>query len=180
MAFLQELNGVWLYVFIFFGKLIEVALNTLRVTFIGKGQRKLGLLFGAGEVLLWVIVTSTVLNGISEDPIKIVVYCAAFVTGIYLGSKIEEKMAVGYTGIQIVSLKNDGADVSHALWEAGYGVTILEGHSVDGHPRELIFTQMLRKNVPDALKIVKDNDPDAVISVSTIDRSVGGYLKNSK
>jgi len=180
MAFLQELTGVWLYVFIFFGKLIEVALNTLRVTFIGKGQRKLGLLFGAGEVLLWVIVTSTVLNGISEDPIKIIVYCAAFVTGIFLGSKIEETMAVGFTGVQVVSLKNDGRDVSEALYNAGYGVTILEGRSVSGEPRDLIFMQMLRKSVPDALKLIKEADPDAVISVSTIDRSLGGYLKNSK
>jgi len=175
MAFLQELSGPVLYVIIFFGKVVEVALSTLRTTFINKGERKLGVIFGAGEILLWVIITSTVLNGLQEDPVKIVVYCLAFITGIMLGSKIEEKMAVGYTGIQIVSLID--IELSKALWEAGYGVTILDGHSVDGNDRKLIFTQILRKDVPNALKLIKKVDPNAVISVSTINSIAGGYMK---
>lgn len=177
MAFLQGLTGFWLYLFIFVGKVTEVMLSTLRITFVSKGIKKLGILFGAGEVLLWVIITSTVLNGLTEDPFKIVVYCLAFVTGILLGVKIEESMAVGLTGIQIVSLKNGGKDVSEALWNAGFGVTILEGHSIDGEKRDLIFTQLKRKNVPDAIKMINSTDPDAVISISTINKSEGGYLR---
>ncbi len=47
------------------------------------------------EIIIWLIVTSTVLNGFQTDPIRIVFYAAAFGMGNFIGSWLDEKLAFG-------------------------------------------------------------------------------------
>ena len=171
------ITGIGLYVIIFLGKLIELAVGTVRIAFVSKGKKLLAGLFGFFEVTFWVIIASSVITDIKSDPFKVVVYCAGFACGVMLGMWLEQKMAVGLTSIQAVTLAKDGEKIGAALREQGFGVTILDGHSVDGTKRELIFVQVRSRLVPEAMRIVQGVSPDAVISVSDVKRVRGGFLK---
>ena len=171
------ITGIWLYLVIFLGKMAEVCFSTLRIMFVGKGRKLEGTIFGLVEIALWVIIVSSVLSGLTEDPMKAVVYCVAFTLGIPLGMKRESILAVGLTSVQVVAAKEDGEKIGLALREHGFGITFLDGHSVDGTKRELVFVQLRRKRINDAIKIIKETAPNAVISVSDLRSFRGGFLR---
>lgn len=171
------LTGFWVYLLIFVGKLIEVSVSTMRIMFSGKGKKLCASMFGLAEIFLWVVITSTVITDLGKDPFKAVVYCVAFACGITLGIALEQKMAVGLTSIQILSGEKEGEKIGLKLRESGFGVTILDGHSVDGSKRELVFVQLKRRRVMEAMSIAKSVNPEAVISVSDISSFHGGFIK---
>jgi uncharacterized protein YebE (UPF0316 family) len=174
---LFNFTGIYAYLFIFLGRMVEVALSTLRIMFVSKGRKYIGALFGFFEIFLYVLIIGTVLNNIREDPIKLVVYCAAFSCGIVLGVTLENKMAIGLMSMQVVSQDKDAVKISVALRDSGFGVTLIDGHSVDGTPRELIFVQLRRKRVAEAKRIIYREDPCALISVSEVKSLSGAFIK---
>lgn len=171
------LTGIWVYFVIFAGKLVEVSCSTLRIMFAGKGKKLIGSMFGLCEVFLWLTIASGVITGLHEDPMKAVVYCVAFAFGITLGVTIENKMAVGLISMQIVSLTEDAENIGMKLRDNGFGVTILDGHSVDGTKREVVFVQLKRKRVDEAISIALKENPEAIISVSEAKTVRGGFMK---
>ena len=118
------ITGPVVYLLIFIGKLAEVSLMTLRIVFVGRGMKLLSALCGLIEEVLWVIVVSAVLSSIRTDPLAAVMYCAAFTVGIVLGIVIENRLAIGITSMQIVSMAADGDKVGPALREHDFGVTV--------------------------------------------------------
>src|SRR5690554_6864634 len=98
MGFLDNL-GPWIYFLIFFGKIIEVTVATLRMVLINRGERVKGMIIAFFDILLWLIVTGTVLDGYQEDPLRIVAFATAFAVGNYLGSWFEDKLAFGLSSI---------------------------------------------------------------------------------
>ena len=171
------MSGIWIYFAIFFGKLVEVAAGTMRSVFINKGNRWMAAAAGLIEVLLWLLVASSVIVGLKEDPFKAVIYCLAFGVGIIVGMLLEQKMAVGLTSIQIVSETKSGEKIGKALRENGFGVTIMEGHSVDGTRREMVFVQLRRRRIQEAIGIAQEICPDALISVSDVRSLRGGFMR---
>lgn len=177
MDFLMNLNGPLLYVIIFFAKIIEVSISTIRLVFISKGERVKGAILGFVEIMIWLIVVSSVLNNITEDPIKMLIYAAAFSLGNYLGVTIESKIAIGLSSIQVVVSEKDGEILADILREQGYGVTIIEGKGKNDSIKNLLFIQLKRKKIPEAVKSIKQNYPEAYITVNDIKSMVGGYIK---
>ncbi len=171
------ITGPIVYIIIFLGKLVEVSLMTLRIMFAGKGQKLLSSVCGLFEILIWIIIAGTVLLQLDEDPLKAVIYCIAFTIGITLGVAIENKMAVGLTSVQIVAIAKMGDKIAAELRERGFGVTILDGHSVDGTKREMVFVQLKRKRIQECEQIVRSVCPEAMISVSDVRVVVGGFMK---
>ena len=171
------LSGFWLYLLIFCGKMIEVAFSTLRIILIGKGKRVFGIATGFVEITIWVFLASSVLSDVGSDPLKMVAYCAAFCCGLLLGTFFEQKLAVGLTSIQIVVPQEDGDKLAGILRDGGFGVTLMDGRSVDGTARTLVFIQLRRKRVPEAVDLARRYAPDAVVSVSDIRSVSGGYVR---
>ena len=87
--------SVWMYLFIFFGKIVEVAVATVRIVLINRGERVKGSITAFFEVSLWLVVTGTVLAGFQEDILRCVIFALAFALGNYAGSWIESKLAFG-------------------------------------------------------------------------------------
>lgn len=177
MDFLMNLHGPLLYIIIFCAKIIEVSISTIRVVFIGKGERVKGAILGFVEIMIWLVVVSSVLNNITEDPIKMFIYAAAFSLGNFLGVTIESKIAVGLASIQVVVSEKDGKVLADLLRDQGLGVTIIEGKGKDDSIKNLLFIQLKRKKIPEAVKFIKQDYPDAYITVNDIKSMLGGYIK---
>jgi uncharacterized protein YebE (UPF0316 family) len=177
MDFLMNLEGPLLYIIIFCAKIIEVSISTIRLVLINKGERVKGAVLGFIEILIWLIVVSSVLNNITEDPIKVFIYAAAFSLGNYLGVTIESKIAVGLASIQVVVNGKDGEVLADILREQGYGVTIIEGKGINESIKNLLFIQLKRKKIPEAVKVIKNHNPEAYITVNDIKSMMGGYIK---
>lgn len=90
--------------FVFFGKLVEMALASLRSKLTHKGQRLPGALIALFEYTFWLCITASALADFDDALLKIVVLVCAFAMGNVLDSVIEEKIVRGYctiTGIFI-------------------------------------------------------------------------------
>ena len=171
------ITGIWVYFIIFFGKMIEVSFDTLRIVFIGKGKKFPGAFSGMVSLTIWVILINTILSNMTQDPWKVVFYVLAYAAGMIAGSTIEQWMAVGYTSMQIVLPEEAGDHMARLLREQDFGVTILDGHSVSGERKHVVLVQLRRKRIPEAVKLTSKFHPEAVVSVSDVRSLSGGYLR---
>lgn len=177
MEFMMNLEGPVLYIIIFCAKIVEVSVSTVRLVYINKGERVKGAVLGFVEIMIWLIVVSSVLNNITEDPIKVFIYAAAFALGNYIGVTIESKIAIGLASIQAVVGEETGEKLAELLREQSFGVTIIEGKGKNDSKKNLLFIQLKRKKIPDAVKLIKQAAPSAYITVNDIKSMLGGYLK---
>ncbi len=177
MEFLMNMSGPLLYIIIFCAKIVEVSVSTIRLVYINKGERVKGTLLAFIEITIWLVVVSSVLNNITEDPFKALVYAAAFSLGNYIGVTIESKIAVGLASIQVVVAAETGEKLAEILREQGYGVTIIDGKGKNDNKKALLFIQLKRKKIPEAVKLIRQTTPNAYITVNDIKTMLGGYLK---
>ena len=170
-------NSIWVYLFIFFGKVTEVSLGTLRIVLINRGVRTAGALIAFVEIMIWLIVASSVLAGFTTDFLKGVVYALAYAGGNYLGSWLDELLAFGLSSVQVVIPDIDRAKlVEEALRAKDFGVTSMEVHGRDCDHYMLTMT-IKRKRLAEIIGWFEDNCDGAVITVSDIKSQRGGYFK---
>lgn len=176
MDFLTQ-PSIWLYLFIFFGKIAEVAVSTVRIVLINRGERVKGSITGVIEIALWLLVTGTVLAGFQEDIIRCVIFVVAFALGNYVGSWMEGKLAFGLCSIQVIVNKDESADaLVEELRKNEFGVTMIEGTGKTG-PREILLLHLKRKRIPAAISLVKSKLDNAVITVNDVRVVNGGFIK---
>ena len=94
-----------IYFAIFIFKIIEDALATLRLIIVSNGKKKLGAILQFLVTLIWIILTSSVLIGLKDDIFKAIAFAFGSLFGSYLGSVLEEKIALG-TNIFMVEIEN--------------------------------------------------------------------------
>jgi uncharacterized protein YebE (UPF0316 family) len=162
------------YLFITFLKIIEVSISTVRIVLITKGERKIGSFIAFFEVSLWVVVVSTVLNGIADDPFKIIAYALGFAIGNYLGSVVEEKIGIGLSEVTVIVREEQGLALATELRDKGLAVTAIQGEGRT-HPRTLLMMYIPRKKVRSTVEIIKNTQENAVITVSEKKPIYGGY-----
>ncbi len=177
MDFLSSLSGPVLYFVIFFAKIIEVTISTIRLVYINKGEKIKGTILAFIEISIWLVVVSSVLTNIAEDPMKAFVYAAAFSLGNYIGITIESKIAVGLASIQAVVNEESGQMLADILREQGFGVTIIDGKGKNDNRKNLLFIQLKRKRITEAITLIKENAPNAYISINDIKSMMGGFVK---
>lgn len=175
MDFMQNL-GIGIYFVIFFGKIIEVTVSTMRMVLINRGERVKGSIIAFFDILLWLIITGTVLQGYQEDPLRILVFALAFSVGNYLGSWLEDKLAFGLSSIQvIVPESEESRNLADLLRKNNFAVTVIRGTGRNGD-RELLLLHLKRKRITDAVALINSNFPTAVIVVNDSKVISGGYI----
>ena len=152
-------------VLIFFLRVSDMTLDTLRVLVVMRGRKGIAWILGFFQASIFVLAISSVLSNL-DNPINIVAYAAGFATGNVVGMLIEEKLAIGHTLINIVSPYR-GAAIAEHLREQGYAVTEVPARGKDGAVT-LLNASVLRKNVDRVRKIINEVDPDAFITAEDV------------
>jgi uncharacterized protein YebE (UPF0316 family) len=155
-----------IYLLIFLGKLIEVALSSLRSQLIHKGQRVPGAIIALFEYAFWLVITATVLQGFAEDPFKVVILMLAFASGHVLGSWIEEKMGFGYSTITSIFMnKQRAAHTAEILRTHGFSLTMINAEGMQGDERTIMLCAIKRKHVLEVKRLLFNSDPEVVVTV---------------
>ena len=174
MIDLSQIPGAAMYVIIFGLKFVEVTISTMRIVLVTKGERVKGAILAFFEVMLWVIVVTLVLDGLMDDPIKIVIYAAAFAAGNYVGSILEEKLALGTIHLTAIVPDSQGKATATAMREQGYAVTVTSGEGRDG-VRNILNLYIHRKKITPTIAALKTIAPGVVITIHDIRPIYGGY-----
>lgn len=169
-------DGIWIYLFIFFGKILEVSLSILRLVLVNRGEKLKGSIIAIFDITLWILITGTVLQGFQEDILKVIVFAVAYAIGNYMGAWLDEKLAFGTSSIQVIVPEGEeSTKLAEILRENKYAVTILEGQGKDGL-RNIMYLHLSRKRIPKAAEIIKSVVEDAVIIVNDVKSVRGGYF----
>lgn len=164
---------IW-YFIIFAAKVVEVSLMTLRTVLVTKGEKGYGALIGIFEITIWIILTSTVLAGLKDDPFKMVVYALGFAVGIYLGSTIEEKLAIGLVTVQVIVNGDEGEILTEGLREKGIGMTVINGQGLS-EAKMILILHIQRKKKNEIIKEIIKTVPNALVSSNDLKTVYGGY-----
>ncbi|MDD3106506.1 MAG: DUF5698 domain-containing protein [Bacilli bacterium] len=159
---------------IFFARIIEVSMGTLRIILINKGYRKPGVVLAFFEVLMWIFVASQVIAGINEEPIKAIVYSFGFASGVYVGSRIENYLAFGKVLIQVITDTRMGTIITDVMRADGLGVTTIKGTGKDAE-KTVIMIYANRKGKDMIVKKIHEIDEHAMIVTNEVS-TMGGYF----
>lgn len=163
-----------MYLVIFLAKIVEVSLQTVRVVLITKGERLIGAIIGFFEVVIWIIIVGNVITDITSDPFKAVAYSLGFAVGNYVGSWLEEKIGIGMSEIQAIVLEKDGLALAEVIRDNGYAVTVVDGQGKN-FPRNILFMYVRRKRVKAVVELIRNQQANAVITVSEAKPMYGGF-----
>ena len=162
------------YFLIFFAKIIEVSLMTVRTVLITRGEKVYGSVIGFFEVSIWLYVISRVLIGIDKDPIKMVVYALGFSCGNYIGCILEEKLAIGVLTINAIASEREGEELAQLLRTEKVGVTIVDAEGLK-EDKKMLIIHVKRKRKKEILELIQSSDIQAVVSVMDTKTVYGGY-----
>jgi uncharacterized protein YebE (UPF0316 family) len=157
----------WLIIplFIFTARICDVSINTIRVIFMLGGKRYLATLLGFFEAAIWLMAISQILQNIGSLA-SYFAYAGGFATGIFVGMKIEEKLAIGKVIVRIITPKN-ALPLIEVLREKGYGVTYIDAFGSAG-PVNIIFTVANRKTLKELHNLINEYNPGAFYTVEGV------------
>jgi uncharacterized protein YebE (UPF0316 family) len=161
------------YLFIFFARICDVSLATMRTLMIMRGQRLYAALIGFFEVIIYILALDKIFGNL-DNPLNLISYAAGFATGNYLGSFLEEKLAVGTITVQVITLKAP-LELTERLRNEGFGVTLIEGIGREG-VRYILQIMLKRKQFECLRRIIDQWDPDAFWTIFDARLTRGGVL----
>jgi len=150
------------YFIIFIAKVIENALSTLRLIVVAKGKKIFGAILQFIIAFVWAITTGIVVINIKDNPLKIVFFALGSLIGSYLGSYIEEKIALG-EDMFIVITKISNNKLIQELLKHNYSIYNLK---VENKNISLILS--LKKNRTKIINIIKRFDKNSIIYISSV------------
>ncbi len=156
----------WLLpIIIFFGRVCDVSLGTLRIIFVSKGEKYKAPLIGFVEVFIWVVVISQVLSR-ANDMVAYLSYAAGYATGNYVGILLENRIAYGIVLCRIYTQKN-GKDLVASLNKLNIGATLTHG---TGSAKEvdIIETVVDRKEMKTLERTLHDFDSNIFYVVEDV------------
>lgn len=161
------------YLFIFCARICDVSLATMRTLMVVRGMRIYAALIGFFEVTIFVIALNKIFTNLS-DPLNLLSYALGFATGNFVGSLLEEKLAVGVLTVQVITMKQP-QQLTDILRGKGYGVTVIEGSGKEG-PRLILQIILPRKKIKDIEKEIDNWDPEAFLTVFDARTTKGGIF----
>jgi len=160
---------------IFFAKIVEVSIGTLRSILIVKGNRKIAVLLSLVEISIWIFVTSRVITGLVESPYKGIAYAIGFAAGVWFGSILEEKLAFGKILLQVITSEEKGKTICDILRAKGLGVTTMDAEGKD-EKRKVLVIYTNRRGSNQINKDILSVDPNAMIVRNEISGLTGGHM----
>lgn len=168
----DEIFGlVGLPLLIFFARIFDVSLQTLRIIFTSRDQIKLAPIVGFFEVFIWLLAIGQLFGNVSNI-LYYIGYAGGFATGNYVGIYIDRKLSIGLLNIQLIVMRKPDT-LLNSLKEAGYGLTVL---TAEGYNNTLIQLIIKRKNIKQVLEIIEQNYENAFISVHQVQSVKGGIF----
>lgn len=150
------------YLLIFFLKLIENALATLRLILVSNGKKLLGSILQFICSLIWVVSTIVVIDNLNKDFLKIFVFALGCLAGSYVGSFLEEKLALGNNMIICIT----SFDIMDEIRKNGFALTSTKGTGIN-ETKNILFITISRKKKQNLIDLLRKLDKNCFIIVES-------------
>jgi len=161
----EMLNYFIIPLLIFLARVIDVTMGTLRIIFVSKGMKYIAPVIGFFEILVWLMAISQIMYNLTNF-FNYFAYAAGFALGTFFGIYLEDRLAMGYTGVILMTNKKP-EEIIGKLELSGHDVTVVDMKGGTAS-KTMIFLIAPRKNIRGMMKIVKEIDPDVFYAIEDV------------
>lgn len=166
--------AIFTVLLIFVLRVLDIAAATLRMLMVVRGRKMNAWVLGFVQALLFVLAIQAVLSDLSSW-LNIIAYAMGFATGTVVGMLIEERMAIGFKHLRIISSRR-GTELAEYLRAKGYAVTEVAGRGKDGTV-SLLNCTVQRKDMQLIETLVRQKDEQAFITADDVIPVARGFWK---
>ncbi|QTM98200.1 DUF2179 domain-containing protein [Sediminibacillus dalangtanensis] len=123
-------NAIIMVSIILIINIVYVSFSTIRMILTLKGRRYIAAIVSMFEITIYVLGLGLVLDNLDQIE-NIIAYALGFGIGVVVGSMIEEKLALGYITVNVIS-SDPEIEFTKQLRDKGYGVTSWYAYGMDG------------------------------------------------
>jgi uncharacterized protein YebE (UPF0316 family) len=171
---MSEYNIIVTGIFVFFARICDVSIGTVRTIVTVQGRTAIAFGLGLIEITIWILVVSTVILQVNEHPVLIPFYAFGYATGNFIGIIVERKLAFGTTILRVIT-RDAGKPIADHLRKEGQPVTVFAGEGMKGPVNEL-YIACRRRDIKWILPEVKKMDNQAFYVIEQA-RDVSKILK---
>ena len=156
-------------------KIVEITIQSLKTCMMVKGQRLKAAGLGLMECTIWGLVISTIIGTLGDNPFLLAFYAVGYSTGLFLGSTIESKIALGTSNLQLIANDESTEKIITYLKGKEMGYTVFDGYgSTD--KMNMIFIVLPRRDTVKVLKDIRSEcDNKVFVVASEVSKYAGGY-----
>ncbi len=172
---LATLNPIVVCLIVCAAKIVEITIQSLKTCMMVKGERLKAAGLGFTECIIWGLVISTIIGTLGDNLFLLLFYCIGYATGLFLGSTIENKIALGTSNLEIIANDDSTEKIIAHLKERGMGYTVFAGQG-SKDKMNMIFIVVARKEAGKLLSELKKKcDNRLFVAVSEVSKYAGGY-----
>jgi uncharacterized protein YebE (UPF0316 family) len=151
---------------IFFARICDVSMETIRVIYIAKGIKYLAPLIAFFEIVIWLLALEVVMDDLSNIA-NFLAFAFGFAMGTYIGLVIEEKLSIGMVILRIVTTEDSTDEIISFMKSENYGVTTVDATGSRGNVK-IILSLVNRADVPRITVHLKSSNPHAFFSLEDV------------
>lgn len=166
---------LFLCIKIFFARILDVSLGTVRTIFTVKGKDLIASLIGFIEICIWFTIVREALNTNETSLWIMVSYAAGYATGTYIGGKLSNKIIKTNFSVQVIT---SNLKLAELLRGEGYAVSLI---NIQGQEEKtdkyMLFIEIRNKNLTHLKEFIRQNDDKAFVVVNETKFVQNGFIK---
>ncbi|MDG5800925.1 DUF2179 domain-containing protein [Marinilabiliaceae bacterium ANBcel2] len=150
---------------IFIARVADVAIGTVRIVFVSKGLKLLAPVLGFFEIFIWLLAMGAIFENL-DNWFYYVAYSGGFGVGTLVGLLIEDRLAIGFINMRIITTTPGDALIKR-LSNEGFGVTETQAHGSRGKVN-IIYCIIKRSDYQKVAAIVEEYNPKAFHTIEEV------------
>lgn len=159
---------------IFFARILDVSLGTLRTIITVKGKNLLAACIGFFEICIWFTIVREALNTDETSLFVMLSYAGGYATGTYIGGFISKKVIKGTVSVQVITAK---ANLVNIIRENGYAASLMNIKGQEEVDKYMLYIEVNNKSYNKLMNLIEKHDEKAFIVVNETKFVQNGFIK---
>ncbi len=163
-------------IYIFFARIIDVSLGTVRTVLIVKGKKLPACFIAFFEVFVWFLVAREALNTDINSFLIPIFYAAGYAMGTYIGSCISSKLD-SLIMVLVITNQTKINKLIKEIRDKGFGVSNIDLKNTTKEKKGLLLIQLNKKSLNNLTKIIRMIDDNAFVIINETKYVQNGLIK---
>ena len=174
-VFLASIPPIVVCLIVCAAKIVEITIQSLKTCMMVRDQRLKAAALGFVECTIWGLVISTIIGTLGDNLFLLAFYCIGYATGLFLGSTLEGKIALGTSSLQLIANEANTVKIIEYLREHNEGYTVIEGHGSTDKMNMFFIVVPRRESTPLLKEIRRICENNVFAVVDDVNKYAGGY-----
>ena len=172
---LSSIHPIAVCFIVFFAKIIEITVQSLKTCMMVRGQRIKAACLGFIECAIWGLPISTIIATLGDNMLLLLFYCLGYASGLFIGTTLESKIALGTSNLQLIANDENTQIIIEYLRKNSRGYTVFDGHGSKDKMNMILIILPRRDSLAVLKEIRKMCQNNVFVVASEVSKYAGGY-----